>query len=171
MSPFTIAISNIKPYLVDFLLGQYSNFVKDRMLIASLKIYPGQCIIELLSTPPPNPIINSDENSPSTLIISLPYYDQLNVRGRNYLSKNAQNIFKKRMQRHYYSILVNYIEKAKIGKIDFIDAVDRFMEIKKINPDNISRNSIIKQYYRFREKENGDNYLNFSKKKHYLECV
>lgn len=169
MSEFTVTVTNIKPYLVDFLLGQYPDYVEFGKLTASLNIYPGKLIHELLAPQPQNYEV-ANKNTEGMEII-LPYYNDLNVRSRNYLSINSQRIFCKKIRAHFTARLVEYIQDAMRSGIDFIDAVDRFMEIKSINPENITRNALIKDFYRFRKKENNDNFLNFSKKKHYLNTV
>lgn len=170
MSQFTVSVFNIKTYLIDFLLGQYQDYVSDGKLTASLNIYPGQCIHELLA-PQPEKIINGFNEEGTELVIILPFYEKVDVRTRNYLSLNSQNIFKKRMRLHFKATLVNYVQEALRSDIDFLDAVDRFMELKKINSEHITRNALIKDFYRFRKKENNDPFLDFSKKKHYMNSV
>ena len=161
MSPFTVSVYNIKAYLVDFLLGQYEDYVEDDKLIASLNIYPGQCIVELLSPQPKNEEKQVILNEPSICLI-LPYYEKVNVLSRNFLSFNAQTIFKKRMRAHFKATLINFIEEAIRGDIDFVDAIDRFMEMKKINPDHITKNALINriQIYYQNEQDIIDYYTN-----------
>lgn len=170
MSPFSITITNIKPYLVDFLLGQYAEYVEKGKLVASLNIYPGQIIHELLMPPPPGNKITLPEGGNSITFI-LPFYERIDIRSRNYISENSQSIFRKKIRAHFKFILVDYLERAIKKNIDLVNAVDRFMEIKNINPNNITAGALLKDFYRFRQNENKDGLLNIAPKKHYLEYV
>ena len=68
-------------------------------------------IQELLSSPPPDAKIYNPQGKSSITFI-LPYSKIVETRCRNYLSENAQTIFKKKIRSHYKVLLIDYLEDA-----------------------------------------------------------
>jgi len=141
MSQWTTEIY-IKPYLKDFLMGQFGD--------EPIKFPRGCDII--------NRIVRLTDKQPIKLQsrkynikILLPYNNLKDPRIYNYLSENSQKIIERYVKYLFNEILHEHIMRNKRDML-IHGSIYNFFEIYEINMDNITPDGLKKKYYRFIKK-------------------
>jgi hypothetical protein len=151
---------DLKPYLKDWLISRYGKYP----LVATRNNMLGQLIKYFLEKIPLDYIPR--RSNASTCEIILPYDANIEVRGNVYVPETEEKILEKLLEEIfndlYYSFInSNYIprtERSSLFENGVKDLTERFMNINKLNPDNISHETLIKRWQRHKTKNRYNDY-------------
>lgn len=151
MGNMTVKI-RMHPAYADFIKFDFDSDENGRVFATERKPI-GLLIKNLLSLQPEN-AVKRDYEKDAYIEFTLPYYKDINIQYRNYISLASERLIAKKIKNQFYFELNEFIlETFGAGHEEFRSAIVLFCEQMEIRETSYKINTIEKEYRRYRSRQ------------------